>query len=123
LLRRARQELPQLDVTPQGLARADLSLLVDEGELALAKQMAAWPKIVESAAEAHEPHRIAFYLYDLASAFHAQYQKGDGNPRLRFVLPDDPATSAARLAMVQAIGLVIASGLSVLGIEPVEEMH
>jgi arginyl-tRNA synthetase len=123
LLRRARQELPQLDATPQGLARADLSRLVDEGELALAKQMAAWPKIVESAAEAHEPHRIAFYLYDLASAFHAQYQKGDGNPRLRFVLPDDPATSAARLAMVQAIGLVIASGLSVLGIEPVEEMH
>jgi arginyl-tRNA synthetase len=97
--------------------------LTDAGEIALIKQMAAWPKLVESAAEAHEPHRIAFFLFDLASAFHAHWNQGKENAVLRFIRPDDLPLTAARLAMVQALAFVIASGLEVMGVEPVEEMR
>jgi arginyl-tRNA synthetase len=123
VLRRATEEVPQLDVKPEALASADLSKLMHAGELGLIKQMAAWPKVVESAAEAHEPHRIAFSLQELAAAFHAHYNEGQENPELRFIRSDDLPLTAARLAMVQALGFVIASGLEVMGVEPVEEMR
>jgi arginyl-tRNA synthetase len=97
--------------------------LTHEGELGLIKQMAAWPKLVDAAAEAHEPHRIAFYLYELASAFHAHWNQGKENAVLRFIRPDDLPLTAARLAMVQALAFVIASGLEVMGVEPLEEMR
>jgi len=123
VFRRATEEVPQLDTRPEALANADLSKLMHAGELGLIKQMAAWPKVVESAAEAHEPHRIAFFLQDLAAPFHAHYNEGQEDPELRFIRPDDLPLTAARLALVQALGFVIASGLNVMGVEPVEEMR
>ena len=123
VLRKAPEEAPQIDISPAALASADLSKLTDEGELGLIKKMAAWPKTVELAAEAHEPHRIAFYLYELASTFHAHWNQGRENAVLRFIRPDDLPLTAARLAMVQAMAFVIASGLEVMGVEPVEEMR
>jgi arginyl-tRNA synthetase len=123
VLRKAPEEAPQVKIAPNALASADLSTLTHEGELGLIKQMAAWPKLVDAAAEAHEPHRIAFYLYELASAFHAHWNQGKENAVLRFIRPDDLPLTAARLAMVQALAFVIASGLEVMGVEPLEEMR
>jgi len=123
VLRKAPEEVPQIKVSSTALATADLSKLTDEGEITLIKQMAAWPKVVEAAAEAHEPHRIAFFLYDLASAFHGHWNQGRENAVLRFIRPDDLPVTAARLAMVQALAFVIASGMEVMGVEPVEEMR
>ena len=80
-------------------------------------------RIVEAAAQAHEPHRIAYYLYDLASQFHALWNKGNDATELRFLQADDQAVSCARLALVRGVGLVIASGLTVFGVEPLEEMR
>jgi arginyl-tRNA synthetase len=97
--------------------------LTDSGELALIKLMAGWPRILESAAEAHEPHRIAFYLYDVAAAFHALWNRGKEEAGLRFLVAEDQALTAARLAMVRAMALTIASGLGIFGVEPVEEMR
>jgi arginyl-tRNA synthetase len=85
--------------------------------------MAGWPRVVESAAEAHEPHRIAFYLYDLAAAFHGLWNRGKEEASLRFLIADDPALTAARLALIKAMALTIASGLGIFGVEPVEEMR
>jgi arginyl-tRNA synthetase len=75
------------------------------------------------AAEAHEPHRLAFYLNDLVSAFHSLWSRGNKETELRFILPDDPSLTAARLALVQGMALVVASGLAVFGVEPMEEMR
>ncbi|MGQ9371815.1 arginine--tRNA ligase [Azospirillum sp. A39] len=123
VLRHAAEALPGRDLSPAALAAADLSGLGDEAELALVKRMALWPRLVESAAEAHEPHRIAFYLYDLASDFHALWNKGRDDAALRFLLADDEPLTLARLAMISAVATVIASGLAVMGVEPVEEMR
>ena len=105
------------------LANADLDLLTDPAELDLIKQMATFPRVLEQAADAHEPHRIAFYLYELASAFHGLWNKGKDDPSLRFVLADEPSVTKARLAMVRALGYVIASGLAIVGVEPADEMR
>ena len=118
VLRHADEELPGID-----RVQPDLHRLTDSGELALIKLMAGWPRLVESAAEAHEPHRIAFYLYDLAAAFHALWNRGKEEAALRFLLTEDPALTSARLAMVRAMSLTIASGLGIFGVEPVEEMR
>lgn len=123
VMRYAQDEVPQVDTTLAALTKADLAKLTDVAELSLMKQMAAWPKVVEAAAEAHEPHRIAFYLYDVASAFHGLWTKGTDNASLRFIRPDDLPLTTARLAMVQALAFIIASGLDVMGVEPVEEMR
>ena len=101
---------------------ADLALLTAEPELALLKQLASWPKLVESAAIAHEPHRIAFYLVDLASHFHSLWNAGRDNPALRFIIDDDQATTGARLMLVKATSLVIRTGLNMLSIDALEEM-
>ena len=103
-------------------ADVDLGLLVDEAEMNLIRMMASWPRQVEAAAEAHEPHRIAFYLQDLAAAFHALWNKGRDDPALKFIRDDSPAHTAARLRMVEAAALVIRSGLAMLGVDAKEEM-
>jgi len=123
VLRHAAEALPGKDLSANGLTAANLSRLDDEAELALVKRMATWPRLVESAAEAHEPHRVAFYLYDLASDFHALWNKGRDDASLRFLIEGDEELTLARLAMVQATATVIASGLQVMGVEPVEEMR
>ena len=123
VLRNAREAFPAMALDAAALAKADLSRLEDRGELELLRRMALWPRIVAGAAEAHEPHRIAFYLYDLASLFHGHWTRGTDSPHLRFIRAEDPDLTLARLAMVQACAQVIASGLEVLGVEAPQEMR
>ena len=111
------------DFTTKSLIEADLSQLTDSDELALIRALAAWPRTVEGAAEAHEPHRLAFYLYDLAAAFHALWSKAREEPGLRFVIADDQELTRARMALVRAVQTVIASGLGVMGVTPVDELR
>ncbi len=110
-------------VAIDGLDSAPFDRLGDAGELALIRLIAQWPRQVETAAAAHEPHRIAFYLYDLAAAFHSHWNRGREEPGLRFVLENDSELTRARLALVQGIGFVIGSGLKTFGVTPVEEMR
>ena len=114
---------PSADFSDAGLAQAQLDLLQDPDEIGALRLMAAWPRIVEQAALTHEPHRVAFYLNDLASQFHGLWNKGNDATELRFLQADNQAISLARLALVRGVGLVIASGLDVYGVEPVEEMR
>jgi arginyl-tRNA synthetase len=100
---------------------ADLDLL-DSEELALVKAAAQFPRVLESAATAHEPHRIAFYLYDLAAEFHALWNRGNDDPERRFLLENNPQLSRARLELARAIGQVIRNGLGLMGVEAAEEM-
>ncbi|MFT6509799.1 MAG: arginyl-tRNA synthetase [Parvibaculaceae bacterium] len=111
------------DLSDTALSGADMSKLSDDAELALIKQMAAFPRVMESAADAHEPHRIAFYLYDLAGAFHSLWNKGKDHPDLRFIVKEDKGATLARLALIRAAACVLAAGLGVLGVEPIEEMR
>jgi len=127
LFRNAREVVPDLpDNAGEGaerLARAPLERLTDEGELTLMKRIALYPRLLEAAALAHEPHRVAFYLYELASEFHAQYTRGNDTPYLRFIIPNDPQLTVARLALVQGVVTVLASGLGVLGVGAPDEMR
>jgi arginyl-tRNA synthetase len=123
VLRQASGELPGMDLSPKALAAADLTLLADEGERALVRSMADWPRVLEGAARAREPHRVAFYLHDLASGFHAHWNKGKELPHLRFIRTDEVELSRARLALVAALGIVLRSGLQVLGVEAPDEMY
>ncbi|MEX0310319.1 MAG: arginine--tRNA ligase, partial [Tateyamaria sp.] len=104
------------------LAAADLSLLDHEAELALGAKLAEWPRLVETAARTNEPHRIAFYLYDLAGVFHGLWNRGNDLPELRF-LQDDATTSQAKIALARACGVVIAAGLGILGVKPAKELR
>lgn len=110
-------------IGPEALSGAVLDRLTDEGELALIRLIAQWPRQVEAAAVAHEPHRIAFFLYDLAAAFHSHWTRGSKEPELKFVIEGDADLTRARLALVQAVGFVIGSGLKVFGVTPVDEMR
>ena len=101
----------------------DLSLLADESELALIKFLAQWPRTIESAAHAHEPHRIAYYLYELAAVFHGLWTKGKEQTELRFIVQSDRAQTHARLAMVSGVRNVLACGLEMMGITPLEELR
>ncbi|MCJ9430249.1 arginine--tRNA ligase [Kordiimonas marina] len=123
VLRKAAEAFGGLDTSDAGLSGADLHAINHPSEIAMIKQCAAWPRLVEQAAEAHEPHRIAFFLYDLASEFHTFWNKGNEDASLRFVIEGDEALTRARLALIRAVALVIASGLAVLGVKPVEEMR
>jgi len=123
VLRHAAEALPGTDLSAAALAGVDAARLDDRDEIGLIKQMAAWPRVVEAAAETHEPHRIAFYLYDLAAAFHGLWNRGKDEAVLRFIRADAPELTRARLALVQAVATVIASGLAVFGVRPVEEMR
>jgi arginyl-tRNA synthetase len=112
-----------LEMAPATLRRADLSLLVDPAELAVVREMASFPRVVEGAALHFEPHRIAFYLQDLAGAFHALWTRGKEEPALRFLRAEAPELTQARLAMLAALRRVIATGLGLMGVRPVEELH
>ena len=104
-------------------ATSNLYPLTDAEELGLIQLMASWPRLIESAAEAREPHRIAFYLGELAAGFHALWNKGRDDATMRFILDDQIELTKARLALVSAVRTVIASGLNVMGVEPVDEMR
>jgi arginyl-tRNA synthetase len=105
------------------LADAAFDRLADQAELDLLKRLALYPRTVEAAALAHEPHRIAFYLYDLASEFHALWTRGRDLPYLRFIINNDAEMTKARLAMVQGVVSVLASGLAILGVDAPDEMR
>jgi arginyl-tRNA synthetase len=105
------------------LAAAALGRLDDPAEIALMRRIALYPRLVEAAASAHEPHRVAFYLYELASEFHAQWTKGKDSPHLRFIIQNDPEITMARLALVQGVVTVLASGLGLLGVGAPDEMR
>jgi len=127
VFRNARVDIPGLPETPEAragfLAKASFDRLTDPGELAILRRLALYPRMVEAAAAAHEPHRIAFYLYELASEFHAHWTRGKDLPHLRFIIQDDRETTMARLALVEGIVIVLASGLALLGVEAPEEMR
>nr|WP_321510051.1 arginine--tRNA ligase [uncultured Celeribacter sp.] len=106
----------------QGITLSDTPVFDDPAEIAVARKLADWPRQVEIAAKGHEPHRIAFYLYELASDFHALWNKGNENEALRF-LQDTPEASAAKIALPRAVAVVISSGLGILGVTPAEEMR
>jgi arginyl-tRNA synthetase len=108
---------------PQDLALAPLDALDDPAELALIRRLCAWPRVVETAAAAREPHRIAFFLNDLAADFHLLWNRGAEDSTLRFIQEADPEGTRARLALVAATALVIRSGLGVMGVTPVEELR
>jgi arginyl-tRNA synthetase len=117
-------ELPEDDAARSTwLGTAPVERLTDPAELDLLKRLALFPRMIESAAVAHEPHRIAFYLYDLASEFHALWTKGRDLPYLRFIMTNDAEITRARLAMVQGVVSVLASGLAVLGVHAPTEMR
>ncbi|MDG4721630.1 MULTISPECIES: arginine--tRNA ligase [Thalassospira] len=122
VFRQAAEAFPDQDFSAATLSGADLSQLSTEEEKLLVRRMAEWPRIVEQAAVAHEPHRIAFFLTEIAAEFHALWNKGRDNTALRFIVADDLGATLARLAMIRAVATVIASGLEVLGVKPVEEM-
>ncbi|MEP1519019.1 MAG: arginine--tRNA ligase, partial [Ascidiaceihabitans sp.] len=105
------------------LSSADLSKLDHTAELALAMKLSEWPRLVETAARSNEPHRVAFYLYELASDFHSLYHLGRSEDGLRAIQDDDHATSQAKIALARATAVVIAAGLGILGVEPAEEMR
>ena len=117
VLRKASDAGLDLSATP------DLTQLDHEAEIAVAKKLAEWPRLVALAARTNEPHRIAFYLYDLASEFHALYNRGNELPELRFLQDDQDATSISKIALARSVSVVICAGLGILGIEPVEEMR
>ena len=121
-LKKAKGVFEGLDVSDEALGQANVSHLNDESELQLIKNMISWPRIAEAAANAHEPHRISYYLYDLASEFHALWNKGNDRVDLRFIIDDNKEITLSRLAMIKAFSKIIASGLNILGVEPVEEM-
>ena len=121
VLRRA--EEMGVDVSDAALARADLSILDHPAQIALMKKIAEWPRTVEIAARAHEPHRIAFFLYELASDLHALWNRGNDEPALRFVSDGDRSATAAKIALARAAGVVISAGLGILGVTPAVEMR
>ena len=123
VLRNAAEVIDASKLTAERLVKADFSVLDDTSEIEIIRMLASWPKAVEAAAEAHEPHRVAFYLNDLASLFHGLWNKGKDNARLRFIDEHDLAATSARLALVTAVATVISSGLQVIGVTPLEELR
>lgn len=127
IFRNAREVLKDLPTDAKGrtdyLKGAALERLSDPDEIALLKRLAVYPRVVEAAALAHEPHRVAFYLYEIASEFHAFWSRGNTAPHLRFIIPNDALITKARLALVQGVVSVIASGLGLLGVSAPEEMR
>ena len=110
-------------VDDAALAKADFSLLSHPAEIDLMQKIAEWPRLVDIAARGNEPHRVAFYLYELASEFHGLWNKGNDEPSLRFVQAGNTATGAAKVALVRATGVAISAGLAILGVTPVDEMR
>ena len=111
-----------ISVDDATLAGADLARLSHEAEIAMAKKIAEWPRLVEIAARGNEPHRVAFYLYELASEFHGLWNRGNDDTSLRFI-QDNASVSASKIALARATGVVISAGLAILGVTPAEEMR
>jgi arginyl-tRNA synthetase len=123
VLRLAAEQLGAEAATDTALAEADLTPLTDPAELAVMRRLIAWPRTVEGAAQAREPHRIAFFLYDLAADFHMLWNRGRDDSSLRFIQEQEPVRTRARLALVAAVASVLRAGFSVVGVEPAEEMR
>jgi arginyl-tRNA synthetase len=123
VFRQAAEAFPNMTMDHAALSGADFSLLTDEGELTLVRLLAQYPRLIEQAASAHEPHRLAFYLHDLAQAFHTGWNRGKDDVQLRFVNHTEPRLTLARLALVHAVKCVLASGLGVLGVSSPAEMR
>ena len=122
ILKTASRELPELDLSAGALMGAEVERIVTPAELDLVRVLAAWPRTVTAAAIAHEPHRIAFYVHELAAAFHSFWAKGKDDVQLRFVNHDDPKLTFARLALVDAVRQVIVNGLGILGVSAPTEL-
>jgi arginyl-tRNA synthetase len=123
VFRQAATEISNFAVNLEAITEAPLDTLADAGEMALIRRLSAYPRVIEAAAEAHEPHRIAFYLYDLAADFHGHWNRGKELPQLRFINAENEASTLARLALVHATRLVLSSGLAILGASAPEEMR
>jgi arginyl-tRNA synthetase len=121
VLRKAREA--GLDVDDATLAKVDLTGMTHESELAVARKLAEWPRLVEIAARTNEPHRVAFYLFELASDLHALWNKGNDVPELRFLQEGNTQASQAKIALARSVSVVISAGLGILGVTPVEEMR
>ena len=122
VFRNAAEEVGAEAINDAALRAADLSLLDDDAELQIIRRLAEYPRMIEQASAAHEPHRVAFYLHDLAGDFHALWNKGKESPQLRFIFKDRLHVTVARLALLRAIRYVIGNGLRILGVKPLEEM-
>lgn len=123
VMRQALETFPDLDLSPEALASADLSILSHESELALIGKLSEYPRMIEAAASGQEPHRVAFYLYELASLLHAHWNKGRDEPGLRFVNDKNRQSTIARLGLVYAVASVLKSGLKITGTDAPEEMR
>jgi arginyl-tRNA synthetase len=123
VLRQAKAAFPDLDLAPLAYVDAPLHLLQDEGEKELARSLAHYPRVIEAAAAAHEPHRIAFFLHDLASQFHSHWNRGKDFPSARFVNSEMREMTRARISLVLCMIAVLASGLGILGVSAPEEMR
>jgi arginyl-tRNA synthetase len=123
VFRQAAAEMPQIDTGDAALGAADLSLLADPGEVALVRKLAEFPRMIDQAARSDEPHRVAFYLYELASDLHQHWARGKENPHLRFLNHDNANLVIARLAILRAVAIVLASGLAIVGAAAPEEMR
>ena len=121
--RRAQAAFPDLDLSPAALARADLSRLVEEGERALIRRIAEFPRIVSQGAFAREPHRVAFFAHELATQFHSNWTRGNEHPHLRFVNEKERSVTEARLALAVGVRQVLKSSLALLGVGAPEEMR
>ncbi len=121
VLRKAREA--GVDVDDTSLAAVDLTGMTHESELAVARKLAEWPRLIEIAARTNEPHRVAFYLYELASDLHALYNKGNDVPELRFLQEGNTQATQAKIALARSVSVVISAGLGILGVTPVEEMR
>ena len=111
-----------IDISDRALSEMNLTGLTHSSELSLIKKIAEWPRLVEVAARLYEPHRIAFYLFDLSSQLHAHWSKGSDNPDLRFLHNDNLVKTQSKIALARAVSIVISSGLAILGVEPAEKM-
>lgn len=123
VLRMAKADLPEIDLSLEAIAKADVSALTDTGELALIRLMTSWPRMLAAAASNSEPHRIAFYLHDLASALHSHWNRGKSEPNLRFVNPEDASLTMARMALVVGLASTLRQGLRLLGVGAPDEMR
>ena len=123
VLKQAAREAPSIDTGLAALAGRPLDRLVDAGERDLLARIAQWPRVVAGAAESREPHRVAYYLHDLAATLHAHWNRGKEVPQLRFINADDTELTADRLALVAGIRIVLATGLGLLGVSAPEEMR
>ena len=123
VFRQAVATISDIDISTERLARADFSLLCDQGEIELIKLAAQFPRVIEAAAQAHEPHRLAFYLHELASTLHSQWTRGKDQPQLRFLNEEAPDLTIARLGLIRVLANSLASGLEILGVGAPEEMR